>query len=324
MGLSAVFLDYNSLDRGDLDVAVLKQQLDALYLYPASEDDQIVLRLKDADVAIVNKVRLTQSIIQQLPKLKLILISATGTNNVDLDAASARNIPVLNCQAYGTHAVAQHTLGLILALATNLIAYHGAVQQGLWQQSKQFCLLDYPIIELAGKTLGILGYGELGQAVAKLAQAFGMQVLIGQIPNRPIRADSVALDELLRRADVLSLHCPLTEETKNLIDQRALALMKPSAFLINTARGGIVDEQALHQALSTKQIAAAAMDVLSEEPPLHGNILLEKPLPNLIISPHCAWGSVQARQNIMNQVAENIQAFRQNSLLRCVNGLILD
>jgi glycerate dehydrogenase len=319
MSLKAVFLDYASLDRGDLHLNELQQHFKEFHIYPSTQPEDVLLRLAGVEVAIVNKVVLSAATIQQLPQLQLILIAATGSNNVDLEAARARNIPVLNCQGYGTHSVAQHTFALILALATNLMAYHQAVKQGFWQRSEQFCLLDYPIIELAGKTIGIIGYGELGQAVAQLAKAFGMQVLIGKIPDRPARADAQSLEQLLPQVDVLSLHCPLTPQTKNLIDAQALAKMKASSLLINTARGGIVDEQALYLALKNQQIAGAALDVLSSEPPTQDNILLAQTLPNLIITPHSAWGSVQARQNILNQLADNVRSFQQGRLIRQVN-----
>lgn len=226
---------------------------------------------------------------------------------------------VCNCQGYGTAAVAQHTLMLMLNLATSFVPYHQAVQQGQWQRSSQFCLLDYPIVELAGKTLGIVGYGELGQAVAKLAEAFGMQVKIAALANRPQSASRVPFAELLPQVDFLSLHCPLTEDTRDLIGPAEFAAMKHSAFLVNCARGGIVNEAALAEALQSGQIAGAAMDVLSVEPPKQGNILLDPAIPNLILTPHSAWGSVDARQRIVQQMVENVIAFQQGQPIRQVN-----
>ena len=250
----------------------------------------------------------------------MILISATGTNNIDLQQAKAQGVVVCNCQGYGTAAVAQHTLMLMLNLATSCLQYDRAVQQGEWNKTSQFCLLDYPIIELSGKTLGILGYGELGQAVAKLAEAFGMRVLVGNLPNRP-HADStrVGFDDLLAQSDFISLHCPLTDDTRDLIDAHAVAKMKKSAFLINCARGGIVNEAALADALKQGEIAGAATDVLTVEPPKEGNVLLEARLPNLIITPHSAWGSVDARQRMVQQLVENAQAFQTGQPIRRVN-----
>ncbi|MHA3082627.1 2-hydroxyacid dehydrogenase [Acinetobacter sp. ANC 5383] len=317
-GLKAVFLDYASLDQNDLDFTSLDAAFAELQLYDATTPEQVLPRLADAEVAIVNKVVLTAETIQQLPKLKLILISATGTNNVDLKAAQAQGIVVCNCQGYGTASVAQHTLTLMLALATNVLKYHQAVQQGRWQQAEQFCFLDFPIVELSGKTLGVLGYGELGQEVARLAQALGMKILVGNLPNRQ-HAGRLSLEELLPQVDVLTLHCPLNDSTKDLIAEKELALMKPSAFLVNTARGGIINEAALAHALQHGKLAGAATDVLTVEPPKQGNLLLDTNIPNLIITPHSAWGSVQARQRIVQQLTENAQGFISGKIIRQVN-----
>ncbi len=305
----AVFLDHASLDLGDLDLSPLHAAFGELQVHGQSLSEQVVERLQGASVAIVNKVLLDAATLAACPQLKLILIAATGTNNVDLSAARALGIVVSNCQAYGTQAVAQHTLMLLLALAGSLPEQQKSVNAGHWQQAKQFCLLDHPIIELAGKTLGLLGHGELGRAVGRLAEAFGMRVLLGQLPGRPPRADRVPLTELLPQVDVLSLHCPLTEQTRNLIGARELALLKPSAFLLNTARGGLVDEQALADALRSGQLAGAAFDVLSSEPPSADNPLLSGDIPRLIITPHCAWGSREARQRIVLQLAENAAGY---------------
>lgn len=305
----AVFLDLHSLDLGDLDLAALQQAFGELVMHERSEPQQVIERLQGAQVAISNKVVLNAATFAACPDLKLVLISATGTDAVDLDAAREHGVSVCNCQGYGTPSVAQHTLMLLLALATRLPDYQQAVRAGRWQQASQFCLLDYPIVELAGKTLGLLGHGELGGAVAKLAEAFGMQVLLGQLPGRPPRADRLPLDELLPQVDALTLHCPLNAATRDLIGARELALMKPGAFLINSARGGLVNEQALADALRSGQLGGAACDVLSQEPPRDGNPLLAADIPRLIITPHSAWGSVEARQRIVVQLAENAQAF---------------
>lgn len=315
--MNTVFLDYESLDKNDLDFSALHAVFSQLELYPSTLATQVLARVQHADVIISNKVVLDAETLKQCSSLKLILISATGTNNIDLAQAKAQGITVCNCQGYGTSAVAQHTLMLMLALATSVIQYDRAVRQGEWNKSPIFCLLDFPIVELAGKTLGILGYGELGQAVAKLAEAFGMKIIVGALPNRSTE-NRVALSELLPQVDFLSLHCPLTEETRDLIDSQAFERMKPSAFLINCARGGIVNEQALATALRTGQIAGAATDVLSVEPPKEGNILLTDDIPNLIITPHNAWGSVDARQRIVQQLTENALAFQQGQPIRQV------
>ena len=315
--MKAVFLDYESLDKNDLDFSALREIFTDLELYPSTLDTQVLERVQHADVVITNKVVLDTENLKQCLSLKLILISATGTNNVDLAQAKAQGITVCNCQGYGTSAVAQHTLMLMLTLATSVIQYDHAVKQGEWNKSPIFCLLDFPIVELAGKTLGILGYGELGQAVAKLAEAFGMKIIVGALPNRST-GNRVALSELLPQVDFLSLHCPLTEETRDLFDSKAFEKMKPSAFLINCARGGIVNEHDLATALRTGKIAGAATDVLSVEPPKEGNVLLANNIPNLIITPHSAWGSVDARQRIVQQLTENASAFQQGKPIRQV------
>ena len=317
--MKAAYLDYASLDQQDLDFQALHAVFDQLVLYPATSATEIHSRVADVDVIITNKVMIDAVTIQQCPQLKLILISATGTNNVDLAAAKARGIVVCNCQAYGTSAVAQHTLMLMLTLATSFLTYQRAIQQGEWQKASQFCLLGAPIVELAGKTLGIVGYGELGHAVARLAEAFGMKVLIAALPNRPADDSRIPFTDLLPQVDFLSLHCPLTEDTRHLISHAELDTMKPSAFLINCARGGIVDEQALAQALREGKIAGAATDVLTVEPPKEGNVLLDASISNLIVTPHNAWGSVDARQRIVDQMVENVAAFKQGQPIRQVN-----
>ena len=315
----AVFLDHTSLDLGDLDLSPLRDCLGDLQLYADTTPENVIKRLQGASVVISNKILLNAETLATCPQLKLILVAATGTNNVDLEAARARGIVVANCQGYGTPSVAQHTLTLLLALATRLLDYQNAVSAGQWQTAKQFCLLDFPIVELEGKTLGLFGHGELGSAVAKLAEAFGMRVLVGQIPGRPARADRLPLDELLPQVDALTFHCPLNEHTRNFIGARELAMLKPGAFVVNTARGGIIDEQALVDALRSGHLGGAATDVLSVEPPRNGNPLLAEDIPRLIITPHSAWGSREARQRIVGQLTENAQAFFNGTALRVVS-----
>jgi glycerate dehydrogenase len=314
----AVFLDYTSLDLGDLDLTALHDCFDTLTLHASTSADQVIPRLAGAHVVISNKVVIDAATLAACPELWLILVTATGTNNIDLAAARERGVTVCNCQGYGTPAVAQHTLMLLLALATSLPQYQQAVQQGHWQQAKQFCLLDFPIVELEGKTLGLLGHGELGSAVAKLAEAFGMRVLLGQIPGRPARPDRLPLEQLLPQVDALTLHCPLNDDTRDMIDARRLSLLKPHAFVINTARGGLINEQALADALRNGQLGGAATDVLSIEPPSAGNPLLSGDIPRLIITPHSAWGAREARQRIVAQVTENALAFFAGKALRVV------
>ncbi|MCP1643036.1 glycerate dehydrogenase [Pseudomonas citronellolis] len=315
----AVFLDTASLDLGDLDLQPLRQAFGELVLHPASAPGEIAGRLREANVAISNKAPISAETLAQCPDLRLILVTATGTNNIDLAAARERGIAVANCQGYGTASVAQHAILLLLALATRLPDYQAAVRAGRWQQSTQFCLLDFPIVELEGKTLGLLGHGELGGAVARLAEAFGMRVLLGQLPGRPPRADRLALDALLPQVDAISLHCPLTEQTRGMIGQRELDLMKPGAFIVNTARGGLIDEQALADTLRRGHLGGAATDVLSVEPPKDGNPLLAGDIPRLIVTPHNAWGSREARQRIVGQVTDNAAAFFRGDKLRRVD-----
>ncbi|KGU85355.1 2-hydroxyacid dehydrogenase [Pseudomonas mediterranea] len=315
----AVFLDHPSLDLGDLDLAPLRNCFDELQLFTRTTPDLVIERLKGASVAITNKIVIDAAAMAASPELKLILISATGTNNVDLAAARHHGITVCNCQGYGTPSVAQHTIMLLLNLATRLADYQKAVGDGRWQQASQFCLLDYPIVELQGKTLGLLGHGELGSAVGRLAEAFGMRVLLGQIPGRPARPDRLPLDQLLSQVDALTLHCPLNEHTRHFIGMRELALLKPGAFVVNTARGGLIDEQALADALRSGHLGGAATDVLSVEPPTQGNPLLAGDIPRLIVTPHNAWGSREARQRIVGQLTENARGFFSGTALRVVS-----
>ncbi|MCO8168192.1 2-hydroxyacid dehydrogenase [Pseudomonas sp. 21LCFQ02] len=314
----AVFLDHTSLDLGDLDLGILRDSFADLILHASTTPDQVIERLQDAQVAITNKVLIDAKTFAACPQLKLVLVAATGTNNVDLAAAREHGVSVCNCQGYGTPSVAQHTLLLLLALATRLPDYQNAVQQGAWQQSSQFCLLDFPIIELQGKTLGLLGHGELGGAVARLAEAFGMRVLSGQLPGRPARADRLPLHELLPQVDALTLHCPLNEHTRHMLGAHELGLLKPHALVVNTARGGLIDEQALADALRNGHLGGAATDVLSVEPPVNGNPLLAGDIPRLIITPHSAWGAREARQRIVEQIAENARGFFTGAPLRVV------
>lgn len=305
----AVFLDLHPLNAGGLDLSPLHAVFDKLTCHEHSAPQEVIARLQGASVAIVNKVSLTQEVMDACPELRLILVAATGLNNIDLGAAHKHKITVCNCQGYGTETVAQHTLMLILALATQLPSYQRAVQAGDWQNSNSFCLLNFPIMELSGKTLGILGHGTLGQAVERLARAFGMEVMIGTLPGRPVQTDHLPWKGILPQADVLTLHCPLTDKTRGLLGAEELALMKPGALLINTARGGIVDEQALADALRNGTLGGAGVDVLESEPPTANHPLLAPDIPNLILTPHSAWGSREARQRIVLQLVENAAAF---------------
>ncbi len=314
--MKAVFLDLDSMGEG-LDYAGVEATLDELVFHNETGPDQVLERVRGFPVIIVNKVMLDRAVLEAA-RPKLICVVATGVNNVDLEACRELGITVVNARGYGTDAVAQHTLTLMLALSTRLLDYHRAVQAGDWHRSRQFGLLDYPIRELSGKTLGIVGLGNLGGRTAELARAFGMEVLVAQRPGGEPRPDRVPLEDLLPQVDILSLHCPLNEQTQNLIGERELGLMKPTAFLINTSRGGLVDEVALAEALRAGRLGGAGFDVLSKEPPREGNPLLDDDIPNLIVTPHSAWGSREARQRILTQLAENIDGWKRGSPLRVV------
>ncbi|QKQ28328.1 D-2-hydroxyacid dehydrogenase [Candidatus Reidiella endopervernicosa] len=265
--------------------------------------------MEGAEVVVTNKVILDQSIIEAADSLRLIAIAATGTNNVDLEAAREKEVAVCNVTGYATPSVVEHVFALILSLSRHLNHYRSDLQAGAWQQSPHFTLLNHPVGELSGKRLGIVGYGELGQAVARCAEAFGMRVLLAARPGGDERPDRIPLEQLLPQIDILTLHCPLSPETTGLIDNKALSLMKPSALLINAARGGIVDEAALLNALQSGRLAGAGIDTLAIEPPDDESPLLSVNLPNLIVTPHIAWASREARQRLIDQVGLNIEAF---------------
>lgn len=319
--MQAIFLDRSSLDLGDLDLAALRDATDTLVLYELTTPDQVVARIGDADCVIVNKVVLNAETLAQCPRLRLVLVVATGTNNVDLDAATELGITVCNCRGYGTASLAQHVLGLILALARSIPEYQAAVRRGDWSRAPAFCLLEYPIRELDGRALGIVGHGELGGAVARLAEALEMRVMLAEHRDATeCRAGRVPFDTVISEAEVISIHCPLTAQTAGLIGEEELRRMRDDALLINTARGGIVDEAALAKALRGGWIAGAGVDVLSSEPPPADNPLLAADIPNLIVTPHCAWGSGEARQRVVAQTAENLVAWRAGRPLRTVAG----
>jgi glycerate dehydrogenase len=318
--LHAVFLDLASVDRGDLDLASLHRVAASWITHPQTPPELTAARIGDAAVAVTNKVVIDRAVIAACPGLRLICVAATGTNNVDLEAARERGIAVCNVTGYATPSVVQHVLALMLALTTRLAEHAAAARDGRWAASDLFCVLDFPFRELAGRTLGIVGYGELGRGVERVGEALGMSVLIAQRPGGPPLEGRVPLDELLARSDVVTLHVPLADNTRGLIGARELALMKPDALLINTARGGIVDEAALIAALRAGRLGGAGVDVLAVEPPRGesplldapphgGSPLPDDPLPNLIVTPHVAWASREARQRLIDEVALNIVAF---------------
>lgn len=309
----ACFLDAGSVGE-DLDFSGLEHAASTWDWHESTPAVQVADRIRAADIIVTNKVVLDADALAGAERLRLICVAATGVNNVDLAAASRHGITVVNAVGYGTPAVVQHVFALLLALATRLAEYRDAVRGGRWQQSTHFCPLDFPITELSGRTLGIIGLGELGGAVQRAAQAFGMNTLVAARPDSTGVPDGrTALPQLLEQADAVTLHCPLTATTRGLIGAAELRRMKREAFLINTARGGIVDETALAAALRAGEIAGAGVDVLTREPPVDGNPLLSPDLPNLIVTPHTAWATRDARQRLIDQVADNLQAFQAGS-----------
>lgn len=299
------------LERNTFKVEFPRPQFEHAWVdYAETAPDQIVERLQNATIAICNKLPLRASDLARLPLVKLIAVAATGVDNIDLDYCKQQGIAVCNAQHYAGNSLPEHVLLLMLALRRNLNSYLEDVRAGAWQEAKQFCLLDHPIHDLRGSTLGVVGYGFLGRAVGNLATAVGMELLIAERKAAPeTRTGRAAFNEVLQASDVITLHCPLTKETMNLIDWSELQLMKREALLLNTARGGLVNETALLQALSEGVIAGAAFDVLSQEPPRDGNPLLEAKLPNLIVTPHVAWASREAMQTLANQLVASMEAF---------------
>ncbi len=315
-----VFLDRDSL------IATLRKPTFAhdWIEYPVSGPVDVVARLEGASIAITNKVPLRAADLAQLPNLKMIAVAATGTDLIDLDSCRERGILVSNIRNYSTTSVPEHCFALILALRRNLRAYCADVDAGRWQASERFCLLDHPISDLAGSRLGIVGYGALGQAVARLGRAFGMQVSVyTRSPLADPDVTSVAWKQLLQTSDVISLHLPLNAQTRHLIGAAELATMKSSALLINTARGGLVDETALAQALTNGVIAGAGFDVLGSEPPPADNPLLRLHLPNFILTPHVAWASGQAMQTLADQLIGNIEGFVSGKPRNIVSSAML-
>ncbi len=308
--MKAVFLDFATLSRGDLDTSRLERILPGLELHDVTPDAEIVKRIAGCEIVLLNKLRMTRERMETNRALRLVTVAATGTNNVDLDAARERGIAVCNVRDYCTTSVTQHVLAAILLLTHRLREFGQLATDGSWGRSPQFTMLDFPIRELSGRVLGIIGYGTLGRSVAQAAQAaLGMRVVIANRAGAERTPGRIDLYEMLPQVDVLSLHCPLTPATQNLIGARELALMKPDALLINTARGGLIDSQALANALRARRIGGAAIDVLTQEPPVDGSPLLATDLPNYLITPHIAWSAREARQRCLDEVAANIEAF---------------
>lgn len=307
--MKAVFLDYATLDAGDLDPSALRRVSPGILLHPVSRQDQVAERIAGFETVFVNKLQITRALIEAAPALRLIALSATGTNNVDVAAARERGVAVCNIRDYCTPSVAQHVLGVILSL-THRYADYSRLAVAHWGQSPQFTMLDYPIRELRGRTLGVVGWGVLGQAVARICEAaLGMRVLVANRAGAPAQPGRLDLHELLPQVDVLTLHCPITPATTGMIGARELSLMKPDALLVNTARGALVDVAALADALRAGRLGGAAIDVLPQEPPVDGSPLFAPDLPNLILTPHTAWAARESRQRALDELAANAADF---------------
>ncbi|MEL0610785.1 D-2-hydroxyacid dehydrogenase [Vibrio echinoideorum] len=279
--------------------------------YDFTAPEQVSERVEGADVVITNKVVLNKSNLSQAQQLNLIAVSATGVNNVDVSYCNSKNIAVTNVQGYATQSVPEHVIAMLFALKRNLVGYHQDIESGEWQKDKQFCFFTHPIQDVAGSTLGLIGSGGLGQATATLAKAIGMNVIFAERKGADsCREGYLPFDTVLQQADAISLHCPLTEATRDLISKQELTLMKPTAVLINAGRGGLVNEQALVDALKNHEIAGAGMDVFTQEPADNSNPLLANShLPNLLLTPHVAWGSDSAIQKLSDILMDNIEAF---------------
>ncbi|AIY64794.1 D-2-hydroxyacid dehydrogenase [Pseudoalteromonas piratica] len=306
--MKIVILDYATIENGDL--LPLNEISSHITTFDNTHQSQVVERCDGFDVVITNKVVINQDALSKLNTVKLICIAATGTNNVDLVAAKQQDIAVTNVAGYSTASVVQHTFALLFNLLGNTHKYIADCKNGQWQQAQHFCFLGHPINEVAGLKMALIGYGDLGSAVAKAASAFGIEVLISERKNSPVREGRVAFEEALKHGDIISIHCPLNDDTKNLISTNEFTLMKPNAVLINTARGGIVNESALANALIHKKIAGAAIDVLSKEPAEASNPLIQYKGNNLLLTPHIAWASRQSISRLIQQIALNIEAFQ--------------
>jgi glycerate dehydrogenase len=317
--MNIVFLDKATITLDD-DMSFEKVETQGtLTNFDLSTPEQIPERAKEADAVIVNKALLQRETLEKLPNLKHIAVIATGYNNVDTEAARELGISVSNVSGYGRYTVPQHTFALILNLAGKVMEYAADVQKGDWEAQDSFTLLRYHTFELNGKTIGIVGFGAIGRGCAAIAEGFGMRVLVHDAFNfdHPTYENS-PLEKLIEEADILTVHCPLTEQTRDLLGERELKRMKRSAFVINTARGGIINEEALVKALESGEIAGAGLDSLSQEPPREHPLLYRDDL-NLIVTPHCAWSAKEARQRLIDEVAANIEAFKSGKERNIVN-----
>ncbi len=313
--MRAVFLDKNTFSSA-IEFSAVEKQVTQLSCYANTFPSEVIPRCLDADIIITNKVQLTAEILSALPNVKLICISATGYNNVDIEAAKQLNIAMTNVSGYAGQSVAQYIFSQLLEYYQQTSHQNSNTEQGLWSSSDAFCYHGNSISELAGKTLGIVGYGSLGKAVAGIAKAFNMKVLISERPKTKVtRVDRVTFKQVIEQADIISLHCPQTAETEQLINADVLSRMKNTAVLVNTARGALIDEKALLHSLESKEIACAILDVLTQEPPPSNHPLLNNNLMNLKITAHIAWASIEAQQRLIDLLSQNIIAFNQGERL---------
>lgn len=311
---NAAILDETSFNPGDLDLSNLLALNSNWLRFDSTTKDQRLERLQNVNIAVANKVVFDKELLSQLPELKVILLTATGMDNIDLDYCKGHQISVYNVSDYGTPSVSQHVFSLLLALSTSLNAYQTMTRNGQWSQSEHFSSLQYPVRELSGKTMGLIGYGTLAKGVEKLALAFDMKVLIAaRVGSENAPEGRILIENLLPQVDVLSVHCPLTSVTNKLINRAFLEKMKSSAVLINTARGAVVDNAELAQALRDGVIAGAGIDVLEQEPPPIDHPLLAADIPNLILTPHVAWAAIEARQRVVEKVADNLKDWLSQS-----------
>lgn len=309
--MQAVFLDHQTFTP-TLDLSAIKNAVNTLECFATTLPEQVVPRCKEADIILSNKVLLSEAILKQLPNLKLICITATGYNNVDIKAARARGIAITNVSGYAKNSVAQYVFAQLLAYYSQIEDHLNNVRMGQWQSSQTFCLHGKGSTELAGKSIGIIGYGALGQKVAAIARAFDMRVLISERINaRHIRENRMTFEQVIKQSDIISLHCPQTQDTEGLFNKTIFENMKNNAILINTARGALINNQDLLTALDKGQLACAILDVLEQEPPPKNHILLNAQSNRLKITAHIAWASQQAQQALLNLVADNIIAFKQ-------------
>lgn len=316
--MNLVYLDGYTLNPGDLSWETL-EKLGNLKIYDRTSASEVVSRSREAEIILTNKVPITREMMEELPDLKHIAVTATGYNIIDLEAAKEHHVIVTHVKGYSSYSVAQHTFALLFALTNRVETHDGAVQNGKWEKCEDFTFRETPLVELYGKTLGLIGLGDIGEKVAEIGAALGMEVIVYRKNTEktpPQHVEYASLEDIFSKSDVISLHCPLTAETKEIVNKNHLNLMKDGAFILNTGRGALIQEQDLAQALKEKRIAGAGLDVLSEEPPKGDNPLLH--IDNCIITPHIAWSLDGARKRLMGMIVDNIKAYQEGAPINVV------